>query len=104
MKVYKFPLDYNASMSQQIAAGPLRPIKRLIAFDLQEGVPTVWAEVDDFSHSPYLSEVVAKTENPIYVQIFGTGQYIPDSWNYVGTLQNGPYVWHLYTNLSTPNQ
>lgn len=59
-------------------------------FQFQNGVPCIWAIVD-----PGASKVVRR------FQIFGTGHEIPalNEGCYVGTAQEGPFVWHLFELL-----
>jgi hypothetical protein len=54
----------------------------------QDGVPTIWAEVD-------VEQPVASKS----FKIVGTGHLLdvdPAHRRYVGTYHSGPFVWHLY--------
>lgn len=57
-----------------------------IHFDLQNGIPTLWAEVRpemEFFHAKMI--------------VLATGIKIPDDViSHVGTWQDGSFVWHLY--------
>ena len=53
---------------------------------MQDGVPTLWAEVSPGSD----------TTRDFNFQWFGTGHDIPGSAMYVGTVQDGAFVFHLY--------
>lgn len=33
---------------------------------------------------------------PAAFKIIGTGWPVPEGWDYAGTVQEGPYVWHLF--------
>jgi hypothetical protein len=59
-------------------------------FQWQNGVPCLWAIVD--------SEATKEVRK---FAIFGTGYALPkeDACCYVGTTQDGPYVWHLFELL-----
>lgn len=53
---------------------------------LQDGTPTIWAEID------LAQEFVVR-----HVSIIGTGQPIfGDGWAHVGTVLDGIWVWHVY--------
>ena len=60
------------------------------AFQFQASVPCIWAIVD-----PSAPKVIRRFE------IFGTGRQIPEPEEccYVGTAQEGPFVWHLFELL-----
>lgn len=51
----------------------------------QDGVLCVWVEVDPANAFEEVSYLVA-----------GTGQAIPREWQYIGTVQQGELVWHVY--------
>jgi len=59
----------------------------ICAFQYQHGVPCVWAIVD-----PDVMKEVRR------FRIFGTGHELPgpDKCCYVGTVQDGSFVWHLF--------
>lgn len=80
--IYKYPVtpDENAEVYID-APGTCKPL----AVQMQDGVPCLWAEVDP--------------DSPIYLHRFdvvGTGWHVPDGSVYVGSWQDGSYVWHLY--------
>jgi hypothetical protein len=70
----------------------------LLCVQAQEGNPCLWAEVN-----PQEAEMV-----PRNFLIYGTGWVIADIKNikkvYVGTYQQGPYVWHVYEDISNGDQ
>lgn len=49
------------------------------------GKHLIWAIID----------TTAKME-PVQFSTVGTGRPIPDGASYVHTIQDGPYVWHLF--------
>jgi hypothetical protein len=81
--IHKFPL-FGTPGSQIIMNMPAGA--KLLTMQLQGGVPTIWAEVD--------------TDNPMEprkIATFGTGWELPEEpGQYVGTFQEGPFVWHVY--------
>lgn len=59
---------------------------QFLTVQVQDGVPTLWVEVDP--ESPKVEVKIA---------IVGTGGKVPDpSTLYVGTVQLGGFVWHFY--------
>lgn len=46
----------------------------------------VWAEVD----------ITSQVNTITHLQVFGTGQSIPDGAVYVGSTMAGAFVWHVY--------
>lgn len=86
--VWKFPVQMNSSKNDLFRVefdGPYGA--RPISVGLQGGATVLWAEVD--------------TEHEIqrqHVYIVGTGHgIVPDHCRFVGTVQQGPYVWHVYS-------
>jgi len=85
--IYKYPIQITGEV-QEIEM-PHDSI--ILDFQEQGTRPFVWAEVD--------SE--GKEQVKRRFQIFGTGTEIPKDdppkWaQYIGTIQRGIYVWHLY--------
>lgn len=71
-----------------LAIGPEQTIAfagRIVHAAVQDSFPMLWVEVDR-AGTP-----VART-----FRIFGTGQTIPDGWEHRGTVQDPPFVWHVY--------
>lgn len=56
---------------------------------MQDGLVTLWAEVD-----------AAAWSTPRTFVIGGTGHQIPEGARYVGTVHDGPFVWHIFEVLS----
>ena len=52
---------------------------------LQDGTPTVW-----YYHQPEFAN------RDVVLQWFGTGHDIPKWAWYIGTIHDGPFVWHLH--------
>ena len=59
---------------------------KILTLQMQQGVPTLWAEV------------VPDGLNEIHhLVIYGTGHPIHSgSGSYIGTFQDPPFVWHVY--------
>jgi hypothetical protein len=55
------------------------------AMQMQDGRPCFWAEVDLENESKWYA-----------VSVVGTGHALPKYDYYVGTIQEGPFVWHFY--------
>lgn len=69
---------------------PMPEGAEICTFELQAGVPCVWA--------------IVESEAPKQVRrfaIFGTGHALPAETEgcYVGSAQDGPFVWHLFELL-----
>lgn len=79
--IWKFPLVPESEFT--LLRMPEGAVVR--AFAMQDGIPTVWAEVD-----PDASRVNRR------FHIAGTGFAIPPGATYRGTTQDPPFVWHLY--------
>lgn len=80
--VHKFPLWADAARVQMPAGA------RVLAVQIQNGVPCLWAEVD--------------TEQQLETRIFrtvGTGHELGDGLVYVGTYQMPPLVFHVFEVL-----
>lgn len=88
--IYKWPLaitDY-----QEITA-PI--IEQVLTVQMQNGVPCLWAVVREPDVPPRSVPVAPR----LGVFVVGTGNPIPDEAedaNYVGTIQQGPLVWHVF--------
>lgn len=83
-RVFKYPILTPHSGS------PVVPVEmpqgsRALEFQYQDGVPCLWAEVDP-----------SRATERRHFEIFGTGHLIPLDAKYVGTVQDPPFVWHLY--------
>lgn len=83
-RIWKFtiPPDY-ASLPITVPAGA-----HIIHTGAQNGVPTLWCEVDP--------------SGPLedrYFFVYGTGQDLPPRSLHIGTYFDGPFVWHIYEIL-----
>lgn len=57
---------------------------RILAFGMQES-PVFWVEFEDQSEKETLA-----------MQIIGTGHDVPKGWHWLATIQDEPFVWHIY--------
>lgn len=76
MKIFK----YEVSVEIEMPVGAT-----ILSVQMQGGTAQLWALVD-----PY-----AGTERRRFA-VIGTGWDIPDHHVYLGTWQDGPFVWHLF--------
>lgn len=81
--IWKFPL---AALGRNAVYMPVH--SQILAVQMQAGVPTLWALVQpDADRETRRFETV------------GTGQPLSDDLDghgYIGTIQQGPYVWHVF--------
>ena len=84
--IWKFPLPgFNGYVMVPFGA-------EILTVQMQERVPCIWALVN-----PNAKKV------PQEFRIFGTGHDVdvPRNWRYLGTVQNGGLVWHVFVNPIT---
>jgi hypothetical protein len=79
--VYKFALAIEVETQVCLDVGA-----HVVHVGMQNGELMLWAELD--TH--------ALTKPPRVYRVFGTGHEIPDMWMHVGTVFDGPFVWHVY--------
>lgn len=80
-KIYKYPIPLSATPTELTL--PEDSNIRLVA--LQDGVITLWIEVDP-----------TKPETKRYFKIFGTGHTIDAGAQYIGTVFIDIFVWHIH--------
>lgn len=63
---------------------------QVLTVQMQDGKPYIWVLLDP-----------KEKEYPHIFEIYGTGHTIEDSQCniYIGTWQDGPYVWHLFKSI-----
>ena len=67
------------------------------AFDIPEGGRIVYVDCQQPRVVSFWVELEPENEViPCYFVIIGTGHPVPDDCGYVGTILDGPFVWHLY--------
>lgn len=83
--IWKFPLKITDEQTVEVDKVWVKPL----TVQMQNGVLCLWAEVSG----------KARTKRRVVVTIRGTGHsfvQIESSETYVGTVQDGPMVWHVY--------
>ena len=80
--IWKFPWPIMGSASATMWM-PARA--RVLDFQIQRHAPTLWALCD-----PEAPKVARS------FRIYGTGQPLEDHGTYIGTAQDGDFVWHAF--------
>lgn len=86
--IYKYPLILKDR--QQIE---LPTSAKFLSLQVQNSTPTMWCMVDTDDLESIKSTYMAS------IYIFGTGQEVTcsDDYTFLGTVQQGSYVWHVFT-------
>ncbi len=80
--IFKYTLDYGIGKSTRLMV----PVgAKVLTFQMQGDNIVGWFEV--FSKAKM---------HEVEFGIIGTGHEIPDFATYVATVQDGPFVWHIY--------
>lgn len=81
MKIYKETLEITGEQTIRLPR-----VERFLSVQFQKEILCVWALVND------------SDSKLIYtLRIFGTGHEIPSfNLDYIGTVQDGPLVWHIF--------
>lgn len=66
---------------------------RPLCAQVQHGMVCVWYETDTDTDRMLTRSIV----------IVGTGHEVPSNADYFGTVQDGPYVWHVYIERALPS-
>lgn len=81
--IFKYKLILDGSQVMDMPPG------EILTVQLQDGVPFIWALVD---------EKAARVKREI--EIFGTGYDVPPvTRKYIGTFQESGFVWHVFERL-----
>lgn len=81
MKILKFPLpDFINKLSIPFGG-------KIVSVQQQDGIPTMWVLFEQYDEGV--------TEQRRF-SLYGTGQTIPPSSEYLDTVQCGSYVWHVF--------
>lgn len=80
--IWKFPLRLTGGeqLCRTMPEGAI-PVR----FGLQNEIPTLWCLVNTL-----------KPQADRYFAIVGTGHPIPDDYEYIGSVDQGPFVWHAF--------
>ena len=65
---------------------------RCLKVEMQNGKPCIWTEVDLKRQDEFFA---------LWVYVVGTGHLIPESTEYLGTVFDGSFVWHIFVNQQT---
>lgn len=80
--IWKFTLRF-ASGEQLCRTMPRDAIP--IRFAMQGESPTLWVECDPKA-----------SQKDRYFAVVGTGHPVPEDWEYIGTCDQPPFVWHAF--------
>lgn len=80
-RIYKYPIEHGVCTIEL----PFRA--RVVHVGHQNGDPMIWAEVDP--------ENVALPDRRCFVHV-GTGRDVQQGDEYVGSYQEGAFVWHVF--------
>lgn len=81
-KIYKYSLNTNIPRFNL----ELPAQAKILSFQVQNTIPTIWVLVD--TENTYVTRSF---------EIYGIGHIINNTFeNYIGTVQVGNYVWHLF--------
>lgn len=79
--IWKFPIPQQTPFCLEMPR-----FSRVLAVQMQEETPCIWVEVEP-------DGLISRRA----FHIVGTGRELPpEAHQYLGTWQNGVYVWHLY--------
>ncbi len=82
---------YKYSLADGVVVLPKNA--RILKVGMQDEIPCLWALVNP--------EAERETR---YFAISGTGDLIPDAWEYVGTIFDRRYVWHVFEIPNPPKK
>lgn len=90
--IWKHEVGFNPNVSIE-----LTQYAKIILVEMQEDRLCFWEEHSVEWHAKYTDELVTPPMETWTFNVYGTGHQIPDhAGEYVGSTQNGPFVWHLY--------
>ena len=79
-RIWKYPLPHISSHDMRMPSGA-----ELVHVEVQHDVITIWAIVDPAA--PLADR---------RIEVYGTNHDIAPEHIYVGSLQHGPFVWHVF--------
>lgn len=82
--VWKFPLEVLATYTQKISIP--RDYRILHVGIDPEGRICLWAAIDHTA-----------PKRDVEIRIAGTGEWLSRVGSYIGTVVDGPFVWHVFT-------
>ena len=81
--VYKYEL-----LKEKITVLRLPKIHKIVHCDIQDNSIMLWVECSFFGYCNY--------EVSRCFKVFPTGEHIAPQHNYVSTVKDGAYIWHIY--------
>lgn len=88
MTIYKHSIEITPRPRVSLPEGA-----KILSFQVQNGVPTIWFVCDD--HAPLVGKLL---------RLVGTGSEVEAEladWRFIGTIQVGRFVWHLFDPKGT---
>jgi len=82
LTIYKYQIKLEPRTNIQMPRGA-----KILSFQMQNGRAYIWSLVD-------LEQEL--TEEVFILLGTGHGTLTPDTTDYIGTVQNGSFVWHLF--------
>lgn len=86
--IYKYKLNV---IDKQIIKTPQYGI--ILSVQEQDDQLCLWVQVD--TEAPEVERII---------RVIGTGNHLPDNLCYIGTVQQKPYVWHIYEDFNVPSK
>jgi len=83
-KIYKYVVGLGFPVTHDLPAGC-----KVIHGEMQGAEACIWVLFDDSIKEKVASEFM----------VFGTGHEIPDEFEYLGTFQQPPFVWHVCSRV-----
>lgn len=80
-RIYKYPVQVTDEFEVLMPVGAMP-----LSVQMQRGQPCVWALVHEGAQDIYHTFCVVGTGNPVP----------ENAGSYIGTWQDGPFVWHLF--------
>ena len=93
MKILKYVMTNggNVDLGQADQVFDIPGLLEPLHVGMQNGKVTLWVTTEETkSFFPYR----------LSVKIIGTGRNTPDSHDYLGTVMDGEYVWHVFTAIN----
>ena len=82
LTIYKYQIMLEPRTNLRMPQGA-----KILSFQMQSGKPYIWSLVDPKQEL---------TEEVFLLLGTGHGTLVPETTDYIGTVQDGPFVWHLF--------
>jgi len=89
-RIWKYQIDLNSGSAYAVILVPPQRVFRAAAMQ-GSGIIALWFEVDN--------DAVYQAEE-LNLHVYGTGHVILPTHFYLGTVFDGPFVWHVYEGRS----